>query len=166
MGDSLLVDDEDTGWSHHLAYKSGKEKLPFDFVNLARSGATIAPPAHIFGMKDGEGKNCYGGQAGKEYYYGHYHYQDTVHGKNRWELAAASKPSYVILQIGANDVTPMCSLDDCHSESSPYFDKTLKGQNRSQCFYEGSPNEDGQFEKIKQGLKKMVVDIKAFDSKP
>lgn len=60
MGDSLMTDDEDTGWAHHLAYKIGHDKMPFDVVNVARSGATIAPPAHIHAMKDGEGENCYG----------------------------------------------------------------------------------------------------------
>lgn len=53
MGDSLAVDDEDTGWAHHLAYRIGRDKMPFDVINVARSGATIAPPAHIFGMGDG-----------------------------------------------------------------------------------------------------------------
>ena len=107
MGDSLMTDDEDTGWSHHLAYLIGQEKLPFDVINLSRSGATIAPPAHIFTLKDGEGKNCYGAQTkGNEWFSYRYHYQDTVHGKNRWELGAASKADYVLLQIGANDITP------------------------------------------------------------
>ena len=60
MGDSLMTDDEDTGWAHHLAYKIAHDKMPFDVVNLARSGATIAPPAHLVSMKDGGGENCYG----------------------------------------------------------------------------------------------------------
>lgn len=60
MGDSLMTDDEDTGWAHHLAYKIAHDKMPFDVINVARSGATIAPPAHLVSMKDGEGENCYG----------------------------------------------------------------------------------------------------------
>ena len=45
MGDSLMTDDEE-GWSHHFAYKVGAEKLPFDVVNLGRSGAVMSWPAH------------------------------------------------------------------------------------------------------------------------
>lgn len=50
-----MIDDEDMGWSHHLAYRVGKDKLPFSVVNLARSGTTIIRPAHRFELKDGEG---------------------------------------------------------------------------------------------------------------
>ena len=61
----------------------------------------------------------------------------------------------------------MCTFDKCFNEANnPFFDKTLKGKNRTDCFFEGCPNEDCQFEKIKQGLQKMVKDIKNFDSKP
>ena len=81
LGDSLLIDDEDVGWAHHLAYRIGRDSLPFDVVNLARSGATIIPPAHAIGMKDGEGANCYGAQTkGGEYFIGQYAYNIDKHG--------------------------------------------------------------------------------------
>jgi hypothetical protein len=36
------------------------------------------------------------------------------------------------------------------------YDATLKGKGYSDCFWEGSANEDGQWLKIQNGLKKMV----------
>jgi hypothetical protein len=44
-GDSLLIDDEIWGWSHHLGYKIANDQMPFEIVNLARTGGVIASPA-------------------------------------------------------------------------------------------------------------------------
>jgi len=57
MGDSLAIDDEDYGWTHHFAYKIAVEKMPFDVVNLAKASSSIATPAHMF-LENSE-NNCY-----------------------------------------------------------------------------------------------------------
>jgi len=57
MGDSLAIDEEDFGWTHHFAYKIAAEKMPFDVVNLAKSGSLIATYAHV--LLENSENSCY-----------------------------------------------------------------------------------------------------------
>ena len=44
-GDSTVIDDEIWGWAHHLGYKIANDQMPFEIVNLARTGGVICSPA-------------------------------------------------------------------------------------------------------------------------
>lgn len=94
MGDSLMTDDEDWGWAHHFAYKVGAEKMPFDVVNLARSGAAMAWPAHTIPNHPGYGRIYPDG--GKNWVTYKYYYMEEW-GKNRWDLAATTGADYMVL---------------------------------------------------------------------
>jgi hypothetical protein len=142
MGDSLAIDDEDFGWTHHFAYKIAVEKMPFDVVNLAKSGSSIAPAAHTL-MENSE-NNCYR----KNFPPGSNTwislpslYMEEVAGyKHRWELAATTGADYLVLQMGANDLAPYCIRSFCNE--GPKKDKTLDGKPFGSCFWEGLQNED------------------------
>ena len=106
MGDSLAIDDEDYGWTHHFAYKIAAEKMPFDVVNLAKSGSMIAKPAHIF-LENSE-NNCYRLQLGSNTWFTRpsHHLEEEGGYKHRWELAATTGADYLVIQMGANDLFP------------------------------------------------------------
>ena len=61
MGDSLGANDNQWGWTPHLGYYLGQQKLPFEVVNFARAGGSAAAPAMYQ-----EGQNCYNMEIGPE----------------------------------------------------------------------------------------------------
>ena len=110
MGDSLAIDDEDFGWTHHFAYKIAVEKMPFDVVNLAKSSSAIATPAHVF-LENSE-NNCYRVEVpakGSNTWISNpsnYMEEEGAGFKHRWELAATTGADYFVIQMGANDLLP------------------------------------------------------------
>lgn len=111
MGDSLGMNDEQWGWTPHLGYHLSHNKLPFEVVNFARAGGSAAPPA-IYK----EGDNCYNLKVGPAKKLLPFKWVYDGDEFSRFSNARASEPDIVIIQIGANDVTPRCFTNQCQKD--------------------------------------------------
>lgn len=63
-------------------------------------------------------------------------------------------------------MAPRCITKFCWDKNEAGYDKSLEELPFPSCFWEGHSNEDGQFNIIKEGLKKMVTTAQSWESKP